>query len=49
MEIKQGENQISEIFVGNMGIKTIFVGNEPVYERTGGYIYIELNTKGDDK
>lgn len=40
-----GEEQISSLMVGEMGIKTVAVGDEITYARPGGYIYIELNTK----
>lgn len=32
-------------FVGDMGIKKICVGNDTLYERPGGYLYLELNTE----
>lgn len=48
MDINQGDTPISEIFVGDMGIKTVMSGGNPIYERSGGYIYIELNTKEND-
>lgn len=38
--MKVGESDISEVFVGNMGIKTIAVGDTTVYERPGAYVYI---------
>lgn len=40
-----GEEQVSALFTGVMGIKQAMVGNEPVYERQGSYIYIYLETK----
>lgn len=41
-------NKISEaikyIFIGNIGIKSVKMANETVYERSGGYFYINLKT-----
>ena len=38
-----GEEQIKELFVGEMGVKTVCVGNEVIYTRPGGFLYIELS------
>lgn len=38
------EKEITEVFTGSQGIKSVFVGEESVYERTGGYIYLVLDT-----
>lgn len=43
--ITVGEDQIKELFVGEMGIKNVCVGDEIIYTRPGGYLYIELNEK----
>lgn len=43
--IEIGEDQIKDLFVGEMGIKSAVIGDETIYTRPGGYIYIELNTK----
>lgn len=39
------EKEITEMFIGTQGIKTVLVGADPVYERKGGYIYLVLDTK----
>ena len=39
------EKEITEILIGTQGIKTVIVGEDPVYERIGGYIYLVLDTK----
>lgn len=39
------EKEITEMFIGTQGIKTVIVGEDPVYERTGGYVYLVLDTK----
>ena len=39
------EKEITEMFIGTQGIKTVIVGADPVYERKGGYIYLVLDTK----
>ena len=38
------EKEITEMFTGTQGIKTVIVGDDPVYERKGGYIYLVLDT-----
>ena len=38
------EKEITEMFIGTQGIKTVIVGEDHVYE-TGGYIYLVLDTK----
>lgn len=43
--IEVGSEQIEAIFSGDMGIKTIAVGDEVIYTRPGGYLYIELETE----
>lgn len=40
--IKRFANAITKLFIGNHGIKTVYQGKNKIYERTGGYIYIEL-------
>lgn len=42
-----GAREVSALMVGNMGIKSVFIGSEQVYERSGGYIYINLITEGE--
>lgn len=39
------EKEITEMFIGTQGIKTVLVGEDPVYERKGGYVYLVLDTK----
>ncbi len=39
------EKDITEMFVGTQGIKTVLVGEDPVYERKGGYFYLILDTQ----
>ena len=39
------EKEITEMFIGTQGIKTVIVGEDPAYERKGGYIYLVLDTK----
>lgn len=39
------EKEITEMFIGTQGIKTVIVGEDPVYERKGGYFYLVLDTK----
>lgn len=47
--VNVGNEPIQNLFIGEMGIKSVFVGTESVYTRPGGYIYLNLqtqNTKG---
>ncbi len=43
-----GNEQITQIFCGEMGIKQAIIGNESVYNRGGSYIYIYLETKEEE-
>lgn len=43
--IYDGQDQIASLMVGDMGIKTVSVGDETIYTRPGGYFYLELDTK----
>ena len=43
--ITVGEDQVKELFVGEMGIKNVCIGDETIYTRSGGYLYIELDEK----
>ena len=46
--IYAGAEQIASLMVGTMGVKTVAVGNDVVYQRPGGYIYIQLiSDKGE--
>lgn len=40
-----GAEQIQTLFCGEMGVKTIFVGETPIYDRQGSVCYITLDTK----
>ena len=42
--IEIGEETIAALFIGEMGIKSVFIGEEPIDTRSGGYLYIELQT-----
>lgn len=37
-----GKEQIIALFIGAMGIKAVYIGNVKIYERPGGFLYIEL-------
>lgn len=39
------EKEITEMFIGTQGIKTVIAGEDSVYERKGGYFYLVLDTK----
>ena len=43
-----GESPIKDLFVGDMGIKYIQMGEENQYTRLGGYLYLELKTKEEE-
>lgn len=43
--MKLGEQPIVALRVGEMGIKTVLVGDEPILERPGSYVYLQLDTK----
>ena len=47
--IYAGAREVASLMVGDMGIKSVFVGPERVYERPGGYIYIKIisNDEGE--
>ena len=42
--INAGNDSIPSLMIGEMGIKTVAVGSETVYTRSGGCIYIILDT-----
>lgn len=46
--INAGEEQVKEIFAGEMGVKIIAVGDELIHTRPGGYFYLELETKEEE-
>ena len=37
-----GKETIQALFIGTMGIKAVYIGNVKIYERPGGFLYIEL-------
>lgn len=41
----EGQNQIASVMLGEMGIKTVYAGDDVIYNRPGGYFYLELDTK----
>lgn len=46
--IYEGAEQVASLMVGTMGVKTVAVGNDVVYQRPGGYVYIQLiSDKGE--
>ena len=47
MAIILGETYIPLLFVGDMGIKSGYAGNEQVYEREGGYFYLDFSFPPD--
>ena len=42
MAIKLGADSIPLLFIGEMGIKSGYAGKARVYERGGGYLFLEL-------
>lgn len=46
--INVGDELIKDLFVGEMGIKTVAIGSDVIYTRPGGYLYLELDTKEED-
>lgn len=42
--IYDGTDQVTPL-IGEMGIKTVAIGDETIYTRPGGYFYLELDTK----
>lgn len=40
-----GLKRILELFIGSMGIKSARLGTETIYERPGGFLYIELTSE----
>ena len=39
-----GKDKISTLFTKDMGIKSVAVGNDEIFRRPGGYLYIQLTT-----
>lgn len=46
--IRIGETEINSIMVGDMGIKSVYAGDSHIFERTGGYIYLELSSNKEE-
>lgn len=43
--IYEGTEQVASLMIGDMGIKSVAIGDETIYTRPGGYFYLELDTK----
>ena len=43
-----GDKETKELFVGDMGIKEVAIGDEIIFNRPGGYFYLELITKEEN-
>lgn len=43
--IYDGADQIASQMIGDMGIKSVAIGDKTIYTRPGGYFYLELDTK----
>ena len=43
--IAAASDEITTLFVGEMGIKSVQIGEETIYMRPGGFLYIELETE----
>jgi len=46
--IRVGDSVIPLLFQGDMGIKRVYLGDELIYERPGGFFFLELDTKPDE-
>lgn len=44
MPVKIGDQDVAELFAGDMGIKNIMIGDTEIYSRPGSYFYIKLDT-----
>lgn len=42
-----GTEALEALFCGEMGIKTVFVGETSVYDRQGSFCYITLDTNNE--
>lgn len=40
-----GQRSLAGLFVGEMGVKMVCAGEETLYERPGGYLYLELESE----
>lgn len=45
--LRLGDAALLALFCGEMGVKRIYLGERLVYERPGGYFYLELETEGE--
>lgn len=45
MAISYGSDSINEVFIGDMGVQQMIVGDDVVYQRDGSYCYIELKNE----
>ena len=43
--ISQDNQTITDLMAGEMGIKTVLAGTQPIFERPGAYVYIQLETE----
>ncbi len=43
-----GDVTASDVFVGDMGVKHICIGDSEIYTRPGGYLYIELYSEMEE-
>lgn len=43
--LQYGEQTIDQLRLGEMGIKSAALGEEPIYVRPGGYVFLELCTE----
>lgn len=39
-----GSDVILALFQGDMGIKSVYIGDVKLYERPGGFLYIQFTT-----
>lgn len=46
--IRLGDSVTPLLFEGDMGVKRVYLGDELIYERPGGYFYLILDTKNDE-
>ena len=46
--LRIGDVEASDMFVGDMGIKAICIGDTEIYTRPGAYLYIELSTETEE-
>lgn len=42
--ITVGNDQVNELFNGNMGIKNVYIGEDLIYKRESSFVYIELTS-----